>query len=215
MSLKKELPLIVIVLIPFIYLGYIWNGLPETVPTHWNINGEIDGWSSKSTLLLIPFLLPVLIYTLLTIVPKIDPKKKIEAMGNKFYDIKFLLTLFMSVLSLFILYSSKSQSFTNPNIILLLIGILYVILGNYMKTFKPNYFIGIRTPWTLENETTWKKTHKMAGKYWFFGGLIIITSSLILDKKPNFTLFITITTIIAIIPIVYSFLLYKKTETKH
>lgn len=215
MSLKKELPLLLIVIIPFIYLGYIWNGLPETVPTHWNIKGEIDGWSSKNTLLLIPFLLPVLIYTIFTVVPKIDPKRKIEAMGNKFYTIKFLLTLFMSVLALFILYSSKSQSFTNPNIIILLIGLLYVILGNYMKTFKPNYFIGIRTPWTLENETTWKKTHNMAGKYWFLGGLIIIISSLILDKKPNVILFIIITSIISMIPIIYSYLLFKRAETQH
>ncbi|WP_299890209.1 SdpI family protein [uncultured Lacinutrix sp.] len=215
MSLKKELPLLLIVLIPFIYLAYIWNALPETVPTHWNASGEIDGWSSKNTLLLIPFLLPVLIYVLLTVIPKIDPKKKIDAKSNKFYNIKFLLTLFMSILALFILYSSKSQTFTNPNIIILLIGLLYVVLGNYMKTFKPNYFIGIRTPWALENETVWKRTHNMAGKYWFFGGLLIIVLSLLLDKKLNLILFIVITSILTIIPIVYSYLLFKKIETSH
>jgi len=215
MSLKKEFPLVLIVLIPFIYLAYIWNTLPETVPTHWNANGEIDGWGNKRKLILIPFMLPVLFYIILTIVPKIDPKKKIEAMGNKFYNIKFSLTLFMSVLALFILYSSKTHSFTNPNIIVLLIGLLFVILGNYMKTLKPNYFIGIRTPWTLESETVWKKTHKMAGKYWFFGGLLIIIFSLILDKKLNTTLFIIITSIIALTPIVYSYLLFKKTDTQN
>ncbi|APX99397.1 SdpI family protein [Lacinutrix venerupis] len=210
MSLKKELPIILIILIPFIYLAFIWNVLPEQVPIHWNANGEIDGWGSKATLLIIPFILPVLIYVILSLVPKIDPKQKIEATSKKFYNIKLLLTLFMSVLALFILYSSKSQSFTNPNIIIMLIGLLYVILGNYMKTIKTNYFIGIRTPWTLENDIVWKKTHKLAGKYWFIGGLLVILLGFILEPKPNMVSFIIITTIITIIPVVYSYVIFKQ-----
>lgn len=213
MSLKKELPIILIVLIPFIYLAFIWNVLPEQVPIHWNANGEIDGWGSKATLLIIPFILPVLIYVILSLVPKIDPKQKIEATSKKFYNIKLLLTLFMSVLALFILYSSKSQSFTNPNIIIMLIGLLYVILGNYMKTIKTNYFIGIRTPWTLENDIVWKKTHKLAGKYWFIGGLLVILLGFILEPKPNMVSFIIITTIITIIPVVYSYVIFKQLKT--
>ncbi|MGB1211538.1 MAG: SdpI family protein [Lacinutrix venerupis] len=213
MSLKKELPIILIVLIPFIYLAFIWNVLPEQVPIHWNANGEIDGWGSKATLLIIPFILPVLIYVILSLVPKIDPKQKIEATSKKFYNIKLLLTLFMSILALFILYSSKSQSFTNPNIIIMLIGLLYVILGNYMKTIKTNYFIGIRTPWTLENDIVWKKTHKLAGKYWFIGGLLVILLGFILEPKPNMVSFIIITTIITIIPVVYSYVIFKQLKT--
>lgn len=213
MSLKKELPIILIILIPFIYLAFIWNVLPEQVPIHWNANGEIDGWGSKATLLIIPFILPVLIYVILSLVPKIDPKQKIEATSKKFYNIKLLLTLFMSILALFILYSSKSQSFTNPNIIIMLIGLLYVILGNYMKTIKTNYFIGIRTPWTLENDIVWKKTHKLAGKYWFIGGLLVILLGFILEPKPNMVSFIIITTIITIIPVVYSYVIFKQLKT--
>lgn len=213
MSLKKELPIILIILIPFIYLAFIWNVLPEQVPIHWNANGEIDGWGSKATLLIIPFILPVLNYVILSLVPKIDPKQKIEATSKKFYNIKLLLTLFMSILALFILYSSKSQSFTNPNIIIMLIGLLYVILGNYMKTIKTNYFIGIRTPWTLENDIVWKKTHKLAGKYWFIGGLLVILLGFILEPKPNMVSFIIITTIITIIPVVYSYVIFKQLKT--
>ncbi|RLJ62034.1 putative membrane protein [Lacinutrix venerupis] len=213
MYLKKELPIILIVLIPFIYLAFIWNVLPEQVPIHWNANGEIDGWGSKATLLIIPFILPVLIYVILSLVPKIDPKQKIEATSKKFYNIKLLLTLFMSILALFILYSSKSQSFTNPNIIIMLIGLLYVILGNYMKTIKTNYFIGIRTPWTLENDIVWKKTHKLAGKYWFIGVLLVILLGFILEPKPNMVSFIIITTIITIIPVVYSYVIFKQLKT--
>ena len=116
----------------------------------------------------------------------------------------------MSVLVLFIIYTANNQSMTNPDYIMLLIGVLYIILGNYLKTIKPNYFIGIRTPWTLQNETVWKQTHKLAGVLWFIGGLIVVSSSLILEKQSNSTLFLVITGIISVIPIVYSYILFKK-----
>jgi len=210
MNLKNETPLIAIILLPFIYLASIWNELPEKVPTHWNIKGGIDRFGEKSELLLIPILLPLSIYILFLIIPKIDPKNKIAKMGNKYQHIKILLTTFMSILALFIIYSAKNQSFANPNYIVLLIGISYIILGNYFKTIKANYFIGIRTPWTLENETVWKETHKLGGKMWFIGGIIAVISSLILEKQTNFTLFMVITGIITVIPIVYSYLIFNK-----
>lgn len=210
MNLKKEIPILLIVLVPFIYLAYIWNDLPQTVPTHWNWKGEIDDWGNKSTLILITFLLPGLIYILFTIIPFIDPKKKIQAMGNKYHNLKFLMVLFMSGLAMFIIYSTKTQTLTNPSIILLAIGLLYMLLGNYMKTIKANYFIGIRTPWTLESETVWKSTHELAGKLWFIGGLLIVISSLITSKGFNSKLFITITILITLIPFIYSYMEFKK-----
>jgi uncharacterized membrane protein len=210
MKLKKELPLIAIVLLPFMYLAYNWNQLPTEVPMHWDIKGKIDRYGDKTELILIPLLLPLLVYIIFLVIPKIDPKNKLNKMGNKLQTLKFLMTTFMSILALFIIYSAKNQSITNPNYIVLLIGILYIILGNYFKTIRANYFIGIRTPWTLESEIVWKETHKLGGKMWFVGGIIVVLSSLILDKKPNFTLFAIITGIITIIPIVYSYILFKK-----
>lgn len=212
MKLKNEIPLVAIVSLPFIYLAYVWNKLPEKVPMHWNIKGEIDRFGEKSELILIPILLPLLIYITLLVIPKIDPKNKISKMGNKYQHIKILLTTFMSILALFIIYTAKNQTIANPNYIVLLIGILYIILGNYFKTIKPNYFIGIKTPWTLESETVWRETHKLGGKMWFVGGIIIILSSLILNEQQNFTLFMIITGIITLIPVAYSYFKHKKIE---
>ena len=215
MKLKKELPIIAIVLLPFIYLAYIWNQLPEKVPVHWNSLGEIDRYGEKIELLLIPILLPLLVYVIFLIVPRIDPKNKLHQMGNKLQTIKTLMVVLMSVLALFILYSAKNQSFDNPNYMVLLIGVLYIILGNYFKTIKPNYFIGIRTPWTLENETVWKDTHRLGGKMWFIGGIIVVLSSLMLDHKQNFTLFLITTTILALVPVVYSYIRFRKEKKKN
>lgn len=209
MNLKKELPILAIVLLPFIYLGYVWNELPSKVPMHWNIKGEIDRYGDKSELIIIPFLLPLLVYLIFLVVPKIDPKNKLNKMGGKLQAIKFLLTTLMSILALFIIYTAKNQSFTNPNYIVIIIGVLFIVIGNYFKTIKPNYFIGIRTPWTLENETVWKKTHKLGGKMWFIGGILIVILSLVLNKSLSFTIFMIITGVITIIPIAYSYLIYR------
>ena len=212
MKLKNELPIIAIVALPFIYLAYIWQALPDQVPLHWNIKGEIDRFGDKMELILIPLLLPLLIYLIFLLVPVIDPKNKIAKMGNKYGQLKLLLTTFMSILALFILYSVKHRSLANPNYLLLILGILYVIFGNYFKTIKPNYFIGIRTPWTLENEVVWHETHKLAGKLWFVGGIVVVISSLILHKQANFIFFIAVTAVITLIPVIYSYIKFKNMQ---
>lgn len=207
--LRKELYQIMIVLIPFIYLGIIYNSLPPKVPIHWNIRGEIDRFGDKSELFLIA-IFPLLIYLIFTIAPKIDPKNRIKTMGKKYQKLKTLLIIFMALLAVYILYSVKNQTLSNPNLIILALGILYTILGNYFKTIKANYFIGIRTPWTLRNETVWTKTHILGGKLWFVGGLIIIISSLVVSQAYTIYLFLAITLIITLIPTIYSYIQFRK-----
>lgn len=209
-TLKKELPIVGFVLLPFIYLAYLWKGLPEKVPTHWNYKGEIDDWGTKYSLIGLVFLLPVLTYFLMLVIPKIDPKKRIELMGGKYYQIKFVIVTFMSVLALFIIHSSKSQTLSSPSMVFVLIGLLFMALGNYFKVIKQNYFLGIKTPWTLESEEVWKLTHILAGKLWIVGGLLMIIFSLVIPENINFYFFISIIAIISIVPIVYSYLKFKE-----
>ena len=83
MKIKNELPIIGIVLLPFIYLAFLWNQLPKTIPVHWNINGEIDRFGDKTELLLLPILLPLLTYFIFLFVPKIDPKNKLNSRSLK------------------------------------------------------------------------------------------------------------------------------------
>lgn len=214
-ELKKELPLLLIISIPFIYLAFIWNDLPAKVPVHWNMEGEVNRYGNKLELLIIPFLLPFLMYMIFIIVPQIDPKKKIDAASKKYQNLKFLLTSFMSALAIYLIFSIKNETLGNPNILILLLGFLYFILGNYFKTIKANYFIGIRTPLTLENESVWKTTHAVAGKLWFVGGILVIILSLILSHQTNLIVFLVITGIITVIPMVHSYVLFKKLPAKN
>lgn len=214
LTLKKELPIIGIVLLPFIYLAFIWNTLPEKIPTHWNAKGDIDHWGDKTFLISVPFMLPVFMYILFWAIPKIDPKKKLLLMGGKFHQIKFVFVLFATVLALFVIYCSKSLSFSSPKFIFVLIGILFLAMGNYFKVIQPNYFLGIRTPWTLENNEVWKSTHVFAGKLWFIGGLLIVLGALLFDVEFFGIVFLIFVTVLAIIPMIYSYIKFKQIEQK-
>jgi uncharacterized membrane protein len=210
LEFKKELPLIGIVLVPFVYLAVIWNNLPEKVPVHWNYNGQIDRWGEKYTLIIIVFLFTIFLYVLMLIIPKIDPKKRLEVMGGKFYQLKFILLLFFSGLALIIVNISKNESLSNPGLINTLIGFLFIVLGNYFKVIQPNYFIGIRTPWTLENKEVWKSTHAFSGKLWMLGVVIIVLSGLLLSNKLLKYSLISVMVIIVIVPILFSYFKFKQ-----
>ena len=209
---KKEIPFLAIALIPFVYLIYIWNRLPEKVPMHWNGAGEIDRYGDKKELLVMLFMLVGITYFVFLIIPSIDPKQKLQNMGNKLNNLRMILTLFMSGLAVCILYSVQQKS-SNPGFVFAIIGLLFAFLGNYFKTIKPNYFIGIRTPWTLENEEVWKKTHLMGGKLWFVGGLLMALTFLLPNEMQLYT-FLGITAVITIVPIVYSYLEFKKIKNQ-
>jgi uncharacterized membrane protein len=209
---KKEIPFLAIALIPFVYLIYIWNRLPEKVPMHWNGAGEIDRYGDKKELVAVLLMLVGINYFVFLIIPYVDPKQKLQNMGNKLNIMRMILTLFMSALALFILYSVEQKN-SNPGFVFVIIGLLFAFLGNYFKTIKPNYFIGIKTPWTLENEEVWKKTHDLGGKLWFVGGLLMALT-FVLPNNIQFYTFMGITAVITIIPILYSYRIFNKIKNQ-
>lgn len=209
MNLKKELPIMAVALIPIIYLIYTWNQLSSKIPMHWNIEGEIDRYGSKNELLFLTVGLSVFMYVLMLFVPKIDPKNKLKN-ANKYHSIRLVTSIFITVLLIFIIQATKNADMGNPNYLLMIISAFYLILGNYFKTIKPNYFVGIRLPWTLENEENWKKTHQFGGKIWFIGGFISLILGLFLPQTIYFGVFMGITLLISIIPSVYSYRLSKQ-----
>jgi uncharacterized membrane protein len=210
-NLAKEIFYILLSLIPYIYLAFIYSSLPQQVPTHFGSDGEINGWSSRQSLWLIPSGLPLGFYLLFLILPAIDPKQKLRSGSGKFEHIRFILVLFLTGLACFILYISKHQSIQHlQQFLFAFMGLFFAALGNFFPSLKANYFIGIRSPWTLENEQVWKKTHQFAGKLWVAGGLLLMLLAFI----PGFTLIekasILIILCMALIPFLYSYILWRK-----
>ncbi|MFT5823983.1 MAG: putative membrane protein [Crocinitomix sp.] len=212
-SLKSEMMCIGLVLLPFIYLAIVWTGLPAIVPIHWNAAGEIDGLRSKAILILIPFILPFFIYVIFLLIQRFGPAEKLNKMGKKFAALKFILILFTSILAVFIIYSASHGEVARPTFIFVLLGLLFTALGNFFKTIQPNYFLGIRTPWTLKHPSVWKSTHELGGKMWFIGGLFIALIALISTSLIAIISMISILVIITFVPVVHSYLAAKKLKT--
>ena len=144
---------------------------------------------------------------------KIDPKRYAAENKGRLQRIGFAVGIFMSALCCFIIYSTvKGDIELGMRYVFAGVGLLLSLIGNYMHNIKPNYFAGLRIPWTLNNEENWRKTHLMAGKLWFAGGLIIAILCLLLPDTISLIIFFTLTMILVIIPVVYSYRLYKKNK---
>ncbi|MBK6936327.1 MAG: SdpI family protein [Chitinophagaceae bacterium] len=203
-----------LMIVPVIYLAIVWNTLPEKVAVHFDINGKPDRFGSKPELLLMVIILSIMCpvsYLILSNIYRIDPKK--YAAENKFRlrRLAFGVVVFMvAVLCMIIYSSSKGNISFNTGIILAATGLLFAFIGNYMHNIKPNYFAGFRLPWALENEENWKRTHALAGKLWFGGGLFLAVTCLFLSPRMAMAVFITVMIIITAIPILFSFHFYRK-----
>lgn len=198
------------IVLPFLYLAYLWGQLPEIVPVHWNVKGKADGFGPKISLLFVA-LLPLFVFGVLRVAQKIDPKQNLKSIRAKMPAIELIVTGFMSAISLFAIYSAlKSDS--PMSFLILLFGMFFVLLGNYMQTILPNYFIGIRTPWTLQNDLVWKKTHRFTGRLWMLGGALVVLGSLINVSLVTQKFFLPLLLILVLVPIFYSYWIYREME---
>lgn len=220
--MKKTSPvssfiLVLILLLPILFTLYIYPTLPETIPTHFNISGEADGFGNKNTIWLACLLLTFVagsVYLLITHLPKIDPKKTAGQSPEMFHKIAVTQLVFVSALNMLIIYASKAGSFGLHGLLLPLLGLFFTVLGNYMYSIKPNYFVGFRTPWTLENEDNWRKTHQLVGKIWVPGGMFITISTLLLPSKIGFIVFFSIITLMVLVPAIYSYRYFKSQQVR-
>lgn len=203
-----------IVPIPLIYLAIIWNKLPDSIALHFDLNGNADKFGNKNELLITIIILSgisLLIYLLLKNIYRIDPKKYAAENKDRLLKIGFTITVFMAAVGCMLVYTGQNgSSVFTMGLILAGVGLLFAIIGNYLPNLKPNYFAGLRLPWTLENPENWKKTHAFAGKLWFAGGLFLAAICLLIPSKIAIIVFFLITFIIIMVPCIYSYKLYKK-----
>lgn len=199
---------------PVAYLAIIWNRLPEKIAVHFDIHGNPDRYGSKKELIGVAAILiavNLLVYLLLTNIYRIDPKKHAAENKARFQRIAFAIVLFVSAMLFIIISSIRKGSFIlTIGYIFSAVGLLFAVIGNYMPNLKPNYFAGMRLPWTLENADNWRKTHLLAGRLFFAGGLFIAFICLFLPPIWSMICFFVVTIPITVVPMVYSYRLYKK-----
>lgn len=202
---------LLLVITPFILIAIFWNSLSDQIPKHWNISGEVDRYGDKREIFLLPGI-NVFIYVLLWIIPYIDPKKNFGQFLNTFVKIQALVITFLFGIFLVILVGSLGYAIDMGFWILYLVIGLLLVIGNYLGKVRPNYFLGIRTPWTLESEEVWVKTHRLAGKLWVVSMILLAITGLFLKLALFNQVFVVVLITVALIPVIYSYILYTRLD---
>jgi uncharacterized membrane protein len=212
-----DVVVMVIGLLPLCYLFYVYPAMPAIVPTHFGIDGEPDSFNPKSELVVIECVLvgiSFLVYLLMKYMSVIDPKKYSAINQRRYNKLGVVIVVFCAILAIVISCAASQKNFNVGNVIFVLVGILFVFMGNLMYNIKPSYFMGIRTPWTLESPDNWRATHHLAGKLFVAGGIIITIAKLILPTPfGTYVVFIGLG-VMTIVPIAYSYIYFKKHQPK-
>lgn len=199
----------IVIVLPMLVGVILWDKLPDKVPYHWGINGEVDGWASKPTAV---FLLPVILLAiqwLCIFVTALEPKAKNVTSTKVLGIVLWIIPILNLFLNVMVWLAAFGREVNMAVVMPLFMGALFVIIGNYLPKCKQSYTMGIKLPWTLNDEENWNKTHRLAGKLWVVGGVATMGCAF-LPSTVAFIVMMSILVVMCAVPTVYSYRYYKK-----
>lgn len=207
--IKRHLKTIIITsvltLSPMIVGMILWNRLPMELPTHFGINNEPDSYSSKAFAVFGMPLLMLAMHLLCMFATKLDPKMK--SINDKVFTLVLYIIPATSLLMCGLIYPVALGKEVRVGLfVIIFMGVIFMAIGNYLPKCKQSYTVGIKLPWTLESGENWNKTHTLAGKIWFAGGVLILLTAYF----ENPVIFGAIIAVMILFPTVYSYLLFRK-----
>ena len=207
--IKKYWKLLIITslvtLLPMVAGLILWNQLPEQLPAHWNMAGEVDDWMGKGVFVFGMPVFMVAIQWLAVSVSGSDPKNK--NISDKVMQMILWLIPVLNIVLCTITYLTVAELPVSVDIVMpIFMGLLFVIIGNYLPKCKQSYTVGIKVPWTLNSEENWYRTHRFAGILWVIGGFLGMATAFV----GGFVAFMVIMALMTVAPVVYSYVLYRK-----
>ena len=201
-------------LLPLVLVAVFYARLPDEVPMHWGFDGEIDRYGGKNELWLMAALGP-LFALLFQFLPRLDPRKRNYEKFQKYYDaFGVVITAFVAVMmGIALVEAFHPGTVSMGRVVSALVGLLFLFLGNLMGKVKPNFFMGIRNPWTLSDPDVWNRTHRLGGGLFFLAGLATAVSAVLLPERITFWVLMGGVLAAALIPTVMSYVWYRRRET--
>ncbi|MEX0907117.1 MAG: SdpI family protein [Gemmatimonadota bacterium] len=188
----------------------VYDALPVRMPTHWNIRGEVDGWSPRFWG---AFLMPLLaagLWLFMPLLRRIDRRgRSYERFDTTFWLVINVLMVFLAVIHVLTLLAALGMNVDVSRTSLVLIGLLFVVFGHQLPRLEPNWWMGIRTPWTMKSDRVWRATHRLAGRTFMIGGGIAIVSAA-LPSGLALPVGMSTLAVAALIPIPYSWAAYRR-----
>lgn len=209
---KSQIIIIGIILLSFVIGIYFYPQMPEKVASHWNAQGQVDGYMSKFWGLFLMPLISIGLLFLFIILPRIDPQKANIEKFRKYFD-RFIILVFIFLFYLYLLTIlwNVGMKFSMTQFLAPAFGVLFYYCGVLIEKAKRNFFIGIRTPWTLSNDKVWDKTHAVGGKLFKLVGVIALFGVFL----PDYAIWLMLVPVIivSLVIVVYSYFQYRM-ETK-
>ena len=212
--LKKYLPTIIITalltLLPIVAGVILWDKLPDQIATHFGPSGEADGWSSKAFAVFGTPLMMLGVHILCAVFSLIDPKRR-NFDGKAFGLVLWIVPVMSIIVSGVVLGKALGMEINITTVILIVIGIMLILLGNYMPKVGQNYTVGIKTPWALNDPENWTATHRFGGKAFMIVGVLSVATAFLCRVSSVFVwVYLAIDSIAAFAPMVYSYVYYRK-----
>jgi uncharacterized membrane protein len=194
-----------------IFGAAVYGRLPEQVPSHWNMYGQVDGTTGRLGAVLMLPAIATGVWLLMLVLPQIDPHRAAYASFAGTYQLILnTVVLFLALVQVALLGVAIGWPIGMPQVLGVGVGLLFMVLGNEMGRLKPNWFAGIRTPWTLSDPENWRRTHRFGGKVFFVAGLLIALSSLLLPSAMNAFVILAGALSAAVLSIGYSYMFWRQ-----
>lgn len=204
-NLKTMIITSIIILSPIVAGLFLWDKLPAEMATHFGENGEPNGWSSKEFAVVGMPLFLLAVHWFCAAFTGVDPKK--ENISNKVMTLVLWICPLVAIFGCGSMYIYELNNSINTTIIgMMLVGCMFLVVGNYMPKMKQSYTLGIKLPWTLNSEENWNRTHRFAGGLWMAVGVLVLIGGF---AEQFWVVFVAIL-VAALVPTVYSYVLYKK-----
>ncbi len=188
----------------------LYKKLPEQIPMHWNIAGEVDRYGSRLEGAFAMPILNLLLLVMMIWLPAIDPRRRSYKKFEAFYKLfQWTMVIFLAGMQSLVIAWALGHQLSISLYVKLGIGILFIIIGNYMGKVRSNWFVGIKNPWTLENEEVWMKTHRLAGPLMFGAGVLTIILAFV-NKGFAFWIIIGAIVFASLVPMIYSYMIYRR-----
>jgi uncharacterized membrane protein len=177
---RSEWPFRAVIAAMFAASAAVWTRVPTPLPIHWNAAGEVDGWGNRGVALLTVPIAAVAIDALLRALPRIDPGgENYRSFPGAYRAARLALLVVLAGVHAVLVASALGFRFDVVRVVFAGVGVLHVVLGGVMGKLRPNWFIGIRTPWTLSSKRSWVRTHRVAGVVFVLGGAAMTAAALL------------------------------------
>jgi uncharacterized membrane protein len=190
--------------------AWLYPGLPDPMPSHWNIDGEVDGWMPKFWGVVVLPGSAILIFVIFRLIPRMSPKGfRTERFSGVLNVLQVAMVAFMCFVSFLVLLTAKGIDVHMNQMIFGGMGVLFIVVGLSLGKVRKNFFVGVRTPWTLASDEVWARTHRVAGWAFVAMGSFFLAGVFV---RIDVGWLVTVIVVLALVPVVYSYFLYRRVE---